>query len=133
MRHERRGTPGLRASRSERKQTATHHGRASPRWLAARPSGSQRSRGPQADDAVLGSGLHPIAKCRTDVLRTGTIVTATDDIEVNLFLIAAGRPGAGVRRRPFVAPVKAILDPFIDIAVHVMEAESVGGKRTDRR
>ena len=41
-------------------------------------------------------------------------------------------PRRTIRGRPAVALVVAILDPFPDIAVHVVEAERIGRERADR-
>ena len=40
-------------------------------------------------------------------------------------------PGRTVRGCPFVVSVQTILDPFPDVAVHIVEAERIGSKRAD--
>src|SRR5262245_7996141 len=54
--------------------------------------------------------------------------TATGDTATAI----AGCPYRAIRRRPVVVAMPTILDPFPDIAVHVVETERIGGERADR-
>ena len=66
---------------------------------------------------------------RAEVLRIKEPGTAANDTAATV----TSPPRRAVRGCTLVAVVEAILHPFPDVAVHVVEAERIGGERADRR
>jgi len=73
-------------------------------------------------------GGKPETKGRAEAQRIAEPGTAAKDTVVAIALIY---PGRAVFRCPFVVGVQTILDPFPDIAVHIVKAELIGRKRAD--
>src|ERR1700722_14585888 len=92
-------------------------------------SRSKRSRNPKAQKVAAAVGVVPKAAGGAGDLRLTDPGPPADDTATAI----APNPGGAVGTPTFVVFVVTILHPLPYIAGHVVEAERIGGKRSDRR
>src|SRR5262249_57288544 len=91
----------------------------------------------EAGRAVTVDAAAPVAVRRAEKRRLVGIAAAADHVPITVVTELAGFsfftfPRRAVHGCSLVVDMKAILDPFPDVAVHVVEAKRVGSKRADR-
>src|SRR5215471_7764995 len=96
---------------------------------ASAPSRVKRPRDTEAEIGAMIVGGEPEADSRAEAHWIADPGTAANDTVVAIALRCPGRAVVGC---PFVVGVQTILDPLPDVALHIVEAELVGGKRTNR-
>jgi len=93
-------------------------------------SGIERSGDPEAERVEADVDVPFLAHGRPDKRGFVAPGAATDDA---VAWIGALNPGRPVRRRAEIGVVPAVLDPLLDVSMHVVESEGVGLERTGRR
>src|SRR5262245_29264487 len=95
-------------------------------WPTLRTSRGKRPADPEAQVAVPAAGGAPGAEGRAEELWTVAPGTAANDPDVAVASCCPRRAVGGWISR--IAIVPAVLHPFPDIAVHVVQAECIGGE-----